>query len=72
VLDGLGSGILDWFGVNALANLVNNSGSFTIQNGRSLTTAGGFTSAGALPDGRDGSGGLTGTGPFTSPKKRNR
>jgi hypothetical protein len=48
VLDGPGAGIVTWFGAYALANLAANSGSFTLQNGRSLTTAVGFANAGAM------------------------
>jgi fibronectin-binding autotransporter adhesin len=54
VLDGSASQIVDESGHNALAGFTTNAGSFTIQNGRSLTTAGDFSNAGSLTVG-DGS-----------------
>jgi hypothetical protein len=50
LLDGPGSGIIDLFGANALTDLAANAsgGSFTVQNGRSFTTAGDFVNAGTL------------------------
>jgi hypothetical protein len=50
VLDGPGSGIVDLFGSDALANLAANAtgASFTVQNGRNFTTAGDFANAGTL------------------------
>jgi hypothetical protein len=50
VLDGSGGGglIIDQNSNNGLANLASNTGSFTLQNGASLTTAGAFSNAGTL------------------------
>ena len=63
VLDGLASAITDLFSNDALANLANNSGSFTIQNGRNFTTAASvtFTNTGTLAVGNSS----TFTGPST-------
>jgi RHS repeat-associated protein len=48
VLDGTASQVIDELGHDALAGLAANPGSLTVQNGRSLTTAGDFSNAGAL------------------------
>jgi hypothetical protein len=50
VLDGSAAQMVDQTGANALANFATNAaaGSFTIQNGYNLTTAGDFTNAGSL------------------------
>ncbi len=50
VLDGAASQVVDQAGANGLANFTTNraAGSFTLQNGRNLTTPGGFTNDGRL------------------------
>jgi hypothetical protein len=62
VLDGLSSRITDLSSNNALANLASNAaaGNFTIQNGRTFTTAAAFSNAGSLTVGNGSTFGVTG------------
>jgi hypothetical protein len=48
VLDGSASQIINQSSSNGLANFASNTGSFTIRNGRNLTTAGNFSNTGTL------------------------
>ena len=63
VLDGPASQVVDESGNNALAGFTTNADSFTIQNGRSLTTAGDFSNAGSLTIGDSST--LTVSGAYT-------